>query len=520
MADSRAQTLAALVLLMVASMIIGGIAHKASQKGGFLSGYFLGNRGLGSWSMALTATVMSGGTFLGFPSLVYKFGWVVILWIASYMVVPLCTFGVLGKRMGQLSRQTGAITLPELLRERFGSPTLGMVASAALVFVLAVSLVAQFKGGALVLEQVLPSLGTGQVFGQSRQFVLGLVLFTAVVVTYTVWGGFLAAVWTDLFQSLLMAVGVLVLLPLALQAAGGLEGGTAAGVQAVGPQFAFAPGGEGREFLPLSLAFSFFSMWSIAGMGQPATLLRLMAFRDTRTLRHAMFLLAVYNSLIYIPIVFIFVCARAVFPDLKSSDQVMPALAVKLASPWVAGLILAAPFGAVMATVSAFLVQIASALVQDVYHRFFNPQAPERRLRLLSQAFIIVVGIAAAVVTLRPPEFLQAVVIFTGGANACAFLVPTVMACFWKRATPQGALAAMLGGVLTVLVLYVVGWLGLSISAIGSANPKIGQGGNFLPFYLGGVEPFVWGLLLSAALGILVSLRTPPPSPATLERCF
>ena len=61
MADSRTQTLAALALLMVTSMIIGGIAHKSTQKGGFLSGYFLGNRGLGSWSMALTATVMSGG---------------------------------------------------------------------------------------------------------------------------------------------------------------------------------------------------------------------------------------------------------------------------------------------------------------------------------------------------------------------------------------------------------------------------------------------------------------------------
>jgi SSS family solute:Na+ symporter/sodium/pantothenate symporter len=520
MADSRLQTLAALALLMVISMIIGGIAHKTTQKGGFLSGYFLGNRGLGSWSVALTATVMSGGTFLGFPSLVYKFGWVVILWIASYMVVPLCTFGVLGKRMGQLSRQTGAITLPDLLRERFESPAIGLVASAAMIFVLAVSLIAQFKGGALVLEQVLPALGGGKTLGQSPEFVLGLVIFTGVVVTYTVWGGFLAAVWTDLFQSLLMAVGVLVLLPLALQAAGGLAGGTAAGVRAVGPGFAFAPGGEGREFLPLGLAFSFFSMWSIAGMGQPATLLRLMAFRDTKTLRHAMFLLVVYNALIYVPIVFIFVCARAIFPDLEKSDQVMPALAVKLASPWVAGLILAAPFGAVMATVSAFLVQISSALVQDVYHRFINPQASERTLRILSQTFIIVVGVAAAIVTLRPPEFLQAIVIFTGGANACAFLVPAVMACFWKRATAQGALASMLGGVLTVLVLYAVGWLGQSVPAIGAANPKIGPGGNFLPFYLGGVEPFVWGLLLSAVLGIVVSLRTPPPSQTTLDRCF
>src|SRR5688500_19362835 len=120
--------LLALVLMMAASMWIGVSANRATQKGGFMAGYFLGNRGLGSWSMALTATVMSGGTFMGFPSLVYQYGWSLALWIASYMVVPLCTFVVLGKRMGQLSRQMVTITLPDFLRERFSSHALGMVA--------------------------------------------------------------------------------------------------------------------------------------------------------------------------------------------------------------------------------------------------------------------------------------------------------------------------------------------------------------------------------------------------------
>ena len=86
--------------------------------------------------MALTAAVMSGGTFMGFPSLVYTFGWVVGLWICSYMVAPLTVLGVLGKRIGQLSRRTGAITLPDLFRERFGSPALGLLTSLLVMFFL------------------------------------------------------------------------------------------------------------------------------------------------------------------------------------------------------------------------------------------------------------------------------------------------------------------------------------------------------------------------------------------------
>src|SRR5689334_16220974 len=105
-------TLIALCLLIAASVWMGAMAQRVVQRGSFLKGYFLGNRGLGSWTLALTATVQSGGTFMGFPSLVYSHGWAVALWISAYMVVPLTGFGVLGKRMAQLSRRTNAITVP------------------------------------------------------------------------------------------------------------------------------------------------------------------------------------------------------------------------------------------------------------------------------------------------------------------------------------------------------------------------------------------------------------------------
>ncbi len=499
-----------LVLLMGASMWIGVVANRVTEKGGgFLKGYFLGNRGLGSWSMALTATVMSGGTFMGFPSLVYEYGWVLALWIASYMVVPLCTFAVIGKRMGQLSRLTGAITLPELLRERFRSPLLGAIASGFMIFVLSFGLVAQFKGGAIILQKVLPTMpGFGPdaapIFGQPPGFVLGLIVFTLVVVSYTVYGGFLAAVWTDLFQSVLMAIGVMILFPLVLIKAGGLEAGTMAGIQNAGAGFASAPG-AGRDFLPPTLVLSFFAMWSIAGMGQPATLVRLMAFRDTKTLRHALFLLAVYNTLIYLPLVLTFICAHAFLPHLDRPDEAMPTVALAVASPWVAGLILAAPFGAVMATVSGYLVQISSAFVQDIYHRK-NPHASEKTLRMLSQAGIVLVALITATATMKSPKFLQAIIVFTGGSAACAYLFPAIMAAFWKRATATGAVASMGGGILTVLGLYAVGWLGL----VPGGDPGIGEKSSFYPYYFLGVAPFVWGLLVSVIFGITFSLLSPP----------
>src|SRR5439155_26734458 len=123
-----------LVLFMLASMWIGALANRVTRQGSFMKGFFLGNRGLGAWALALTATVQSGGTFMGFPSLVYTHGWIVALWIAGYMVVPLTGFGILGKRIAQLSRKTGALTVPDMFRARFNSPAPGLSASLLIMF--------------------------------------------------------------------------------------------------------------------------------------------------------------------------------------------------------------------------------------------------------------------------------------------------------------------------------------------------------------------------------------------------
>ena len=219
-------TLIALVLFTLISLGLGVVANFAQRKGTFLEKYFLGNRSLGAFAVALTASVMSGGTFMGFPSLVYSFGWVVGLWIASYMIAPLTVLGVLGKRIGEISRKTGAITLPDLFRERYQSPALGMLTSLVVMFFLTCNLVPQFKAGALIMKIVLPSGAAGWLGGENAPvhldiaYLTGLAIFTATVVAYTTYGGFLAAIWTDVFQSLIMAVGVMILFPLAMRASG------------------------------------------------------------------------------------------------------------------------------------------------------------------------------------------------------------------------------------------------------------------------------------------------------------
>jgi SSS family solute:Na+ symporter/sodium/pantothenate symporter len=179
---------------------------------------------------------------------------------------------------------------------------------------------------------------------------------------------------------------------------------------------------------------------------------------------------------------------------------------------FISGLILAAPFGAVMATVSCYLVVIASGLVRDVFQRFINPNATEHEIRRMTYIAMVLVGAMALAANIYPPKFLQALVVFCTSGQTGAMFVPLVMACYWRRASKQGVIAAMVSGSLTVLALYAAGWMGYA--------QEIGPSTAFRPYFLLGIEPIVWGIVVSGVFGILVTMMSPPPSPDLVSKMF
>lgn len=556
----------ALLLFIAASVWLGTMAQKAMEKKDFLKGFFLGNRGLGAWTLALTATVQSGGTFMGFPSLVYTHGWIVLLWIGSYMVVPLMGFAVVGKRLAQLSRMTDAFTVPDLLRERFGDARVGLVSSIMIITFMSFTMFAQFKAGAMIMKHAWPGSGVlalseeyeapttqssdkksdeasskGQAVVKSwdRKYYVGLAVFTVTVVGYTLIGGFLASVWTDLFQSVMMVIGVMILVFLAVPMAGGLEQATHTAIANTSPAFASGPGfpKDGREFLTPGLALSMFFIWIFGGFVSPASMVRVMAAQSTEVMRKSICLLSFYNCLIYIPLVMTCVAARTMMPHLQNPDEVIPRMSLRVTEgmpcgAFVSGLILAAPFGAIMASVSCFILVISSGLVQDIYVRFMNPAATDAQVRRATNVSMIGVGLIAVLANLDPPLYLQALVVVSSSGGGASFTVPVLMACYWRRTTAAGMLAGMLVGFGCYFGLSATGWLqnwamtaqdnsfATTVINVLGPDPKIGMPGLFRPYFVLGIDPIVWSLLASAVAGIGTSLLTRPPQERRVSRFF
>ncbi len=628
--------LVAFVIYTAAVFALAAASSRLLRKKRFLSEYFLGSRGLGVWAFALTfaATSSSGGSFMGFPSKVYTHGWILALWIGSYMMVPVLTMGLLGKRLNHVARKAGAITIPDVLKGRFESVPLGALATLLIVFFMAFNLIAQFKAGALMLSTLLDDVpvfhsardlcgdlcaGAWLFGGVEPGYLLCLVTFAAAVIVYTTYGGFRAVVWTDVMQGIVMVVGVLIMLPLALWFCGGLgaatdelskmtppreriarlsiaqprseetvipfgtwleqpaeedrprrvfrtarravirpgecqamageEGASSTDlpvleittpeevarinvppldppvtVLVVGSEpYAYGadkPGvyvsGPGPSptndlgFLPLGLAVSFFCMWTFAGAGQPAHMVRLMAFRDSRTLRRGIFMVVIYYSMIYFPLVIIFCCARVLLPGMEiESDRIMPAMAEHLTAaagwPWLAGLLVAAPFAAVMSTVDSFLLMISSAVVRDVYHQHINPGAKESTIRRMTYGVTIVAGLAAVIGALNPPTYLQDIIVYTASGLAACFLAPVGLGIYWSRVNAHGAIAGMLAGFLSHLALYAAGFV---------------VHGGFRAVQIWNLDPLIPGLLASLAATIGVSLCTAPPPERLVQKFF
>jgi len=241
----------------------------------------------------------------------------------------------------------------------------------------------------------------------------------------------------------------------------------------------------------------------------------MMACRDTPTLRTSLFLIGVYYALIYFPLVVTFICARALYEPsmVGQSDRIMPvmALAVTERFPVVGGLILAAPYSAAMSAVAGFLLLMSSSIVRDLLQRNFLPHVSLRTVKIISYTTTAVVGVLVTCAALRPIRYLQYYIVFSGTGMACTFLAPTVLALYWRRATRLGALAALISGFLTVVGLYALGYA-LAFQQVAPADLK--------PYYLGGIDPLVYGLGVSFACGIIVSCLTTPPPDAYVARFF
>ncbi|HHL2561209.1 TPA: sodium/pantothenate symporter [Yersinia enterocolitica] len=444
-------------------------AYTRRKTGNFLNEYFIGNRSMGGFvlAMTLTATYISASSFIGGPGAAYKYGlgWVLLAMIQLPAVW--LSLGVLGKKFAILARRYNAVTLNDMLYARYQSRLLVWLASLSLLVAFVGAMTVQFIGGARLLETA-----------AGIPYDTGLLIFGISIALYTSFGGFRASVLNDAMQGLVMLVGTILLLVAVIHAAGGLHKAVET-LQHIDPALVSPQGGD--QILDLPFMASFWILVCFGVIGLPHTAVRCISYRDSKAVHRGIILGTIVVAILMFGMHLAGALGRAVLPDLKIPDQVIPTLMITVLPPFAAGIFLAAPMAAIMSTINAQLLQSSATIVKDLYLNLWPEELKnERKLTRISSMSTLILGLLLLLAAWRPPEMIIWLNLLAFGGLEAVFLWPLVLGLYWERANAHGALSSMIVGAICYTVLAS---FDIKIAGLHPIVPSLVL--NLLAFYIG-----------------------------------
>jgi len=475
------------VIFILYLLILLGIGLYFSRKASLSSeSYLLGGREVGPAVTALTmqSTSMSGFMFLGGPALAFQHGWFAIFYAIGDAGGGIINLSVLGKRMRRMSERFGALSPIEYLEKRYESAAIRIVGSIIATVFLFAYVFAQFLAAGKALETL-----TGW------KYEWAVIIGVGIIVIYTVAGGYLAVVWTDFFQALVMLLGVALLVTVGLFYVGGLSGLN----QSMGEVDASYLSIWGKDYIyygQWGVILGSSLIYMIGYMGLPHVVVRHMSMKSTKTVKTATIWTTVYNQLFaYAPYLLGFM-GIVLLPNLSDPEMVIPTLAYTFFPGIFAALILSAVMAAIMSTSDSILMQAGTILSRDVYQRFIDKKASQNKLIIVSRLSVLLAGVIGIVVAVVQPPKVFDLVIFAFGTMGNAFLVPYVAAVYWRNANKVGVLSAMITGAVTNILWESFAWQDVT-----------------------GFHPFLAGLLVSIIAMIIGNQFGTPPS-AAVQKVF
>jgi len=355
---------------------------------------------------------------VGFPALVLPFAAVFGILVLQVMIP-----GV---------RRRGRFTLQDILEDSFG-PAARVLGTLTLVIAYLVIVSYQIRAASVVLERVLSEAGFLVDAGPQAAHALSMVTVAVLIGAYTALAGLMSVAFTDGVNGVLMLVGVTAALPLLWSAAGGLDG-----VMAALPE-------SGRSFT------GYYSRFDIASILLPSFLLvvgdanlhqRFLAAPTTAAARRAAWLLIPGVLIVDGVILLVAMAGRSLLPELSNPGHVILELALTQLPVALGALLVASILAIIVSTADSYLLSSASALVHDIYRRFFRREASGSQLLRASRLTVGGLTVIALGLAFTSDEFFS-VALFAYTIYGVGITPPLLAALFWRRATPAGAAASM-----------------------------------------------------------------------------
>ncbi|MEW6242935.1 MAG: sodium:solute symporter family protein [Bacillota bacterium] len=437
--------------------------------------YWVAGRRVGVFTntWAIMAALASGGSILGVTGLGYRLG---LPYVFSMYAGAVVGFPIAAILVAKPLVNLGKYTITDFLTERFDSKLLKVVIPLIILISMGTYIVAQMKAAGVAAQYLL-----------AISYNHAIILTSIVFILYVSIGGMWAVTVTDVLQGIIMVGMMLLVAVISLARFGGL-GGLLTQATAVAPNIGQLVN------MPMSSYVGAFVVWAAAIPVIPHIVMRIYTSKDVKSARLSLnYAMLIYAFMIFFGVVGISAGGHLLAPGLKDADTVYLIMVENFLPRVLGGLALAAVMAAVMSTTDALLLACASAVSHDLYERVINPKASDKTLVNISLVTTWVIGLLAMFFAFNPPKLLTMLYTAAVGLIVSSLFVPTILGIWWKGTNTQGATAGVLVGAVSYLWLL---WF--------TKMPALSHVLVSLPLCL--------------AVTVIVSLLSPPPSAATLER--
>ena len=442
MSELSVSTIVAFLAYVAIVLSIGVYAYLKTKNA---TDYFLGGRELSPTVTAISAGAsdMSGWVLLGLPGYAYLAG-LEAAWISLGLVIGVAAnWGLMAKRLRIYSEQLDdAVTLPTYLQRRFADKTPWLKSISSLSILLFFLF---YVGSGLIAG--------GKLFNEVFGFDYHIAVFVSValILFYTLFGGFLAVSWTDVFQGLLMLLALVCVPVLVISQAGGLDEFTAQ-ISLKNPQLlnVFTDiNGDALGWLAIVSAMG----WGLGYFGQPHILARFMAIRSAAETGKAASIGVTWAFLCYLLAILVGLSGVAYLPGvIPDSEKVFIALTGLIFHPLIAGILLAAILAAIMSTVDSQLLVCSSSLAEDLYPLVVKKQlSPEERLHV-GRVAVVILALMATLLAMEPDSKVLDVVSYAWAGLGASLGPAILISLYWRKMTARGALAGVFVGGATVII--------------------------------------------------------------------
>ena len=479
-----------LIFLVLFIAMLVGISLLTSRRQKSVTDFWLAGRELGAGIIGLS----TAASWISASGLLLATGMFLLIGIGSiwlWVFPNIAALIIIAAISGRI-KNIPALTQPELMEIRYDPLIRAPVALAVTVMMVLFS-VTDFIGFKLVL---------GSFYGIEPFY--AILIMAASVAFYVSIGGFRAVVWADVPKYALLAVLAISVAAMALWLPIQKGISITATANAFGPDW-WNPFVMGGVLGALVFQLALLPGW----VAEQDPWQKIWAARDERSAKRGLILGAGLMALIYLCCFLTSIGLRALYAMPTSeveAEMLYPTFISENVSPLVLALLTIGFLAACMSCTSTFATSGASCISRDLIQRHIKPEATMKEMLTINRVLVVAMIATSAFIALNMDSILEAVIIATV-IGTTSYFFPIIGGLYWKRATKWGALAALIigGGTQILLICYEIFWLHQSLDTI---SPYLTEHGVLV------------GLSLSAVFFMGVSLATPPTERIRLAPFF